>query len=131
MNKKAAVAVALVFVGLLGVSTPAFAGGSLDGKTFSGTIGQKGKTEGQADGFVFKDGKFESTLCEAFGYGQGEYKTEALTDATAFTAETASTTGGKMQWQGMVKGDQIEGTVISTENGKSTESWFKGTLKAS
>ncbi len=131
MNKKAAVAVALVCVSLFGVSTRVFASGSLDGKTFSGTVGQKGKTDGQADGFVFKDGKFESTLCTTFGYGQGVYKTEAKTDAIGFTAETASTTGGKKQWQGMVKGDQIAGTVISIENGKTTESWFKGKLKAS
>ena len=131
MSKKAAVAVALVCVSLFGVSSGLFASGPLDGKTFSGTMGQKGKIDGQADGFVFKDGKFESTLCTTFGYGQGAYKTEAKADAIGFTAETASSDGGKMEWHGTVKGDQIAGTVISIENGTTTESWFKGKLKAS
>ncbi len=108
---------------------PAFAVNPLEGKTFSGVVGPKGKTEGQADNFVFQDGKFESTLCTTFGYGKGNYKTAAKGDATEFTTETMSKKGGKMRWRGVVKGNQIEGTAVSVENGQASESWFKGTLK--
>ena len=118
-----------VIVGLLGWASVGLASGSLDGKTFAGQIGKQGQTEGRADGFVFQDGRFESTLCNTFGYGKGDYQAKVNGEATEFTAETASTSGGKMQWKGAVKGDTIEGTTISMENGTTSESWFKGTLK--
>ena len=118
-----------VVVGILVGSSMVFASGSLDGRTFTGQIGKKGEVEARTDDFMFQDGKFESTLCNTFGYGKGDYRAAANGDATEFTAETASTTGGKMQWKGAVKGDTIEGTAISMENGATSESWFKGTLK--
>ena len=105
------------------------ASGSLDGKTFTGTIAPKSQTEGREDRFVFQDGQFESTLCETFGYGKGVYQSQPKPEGMEFTAETASTTGGRMQWKGLVKGDVIEGTALSIENGQTTEQWFRGTLQ--
>ena len=116
-------------IGILGMAPFVFAAGTLDGKTFSGTIGSKGQTEGKADDFVFQDGSFESTLCETFGYGKGAYTVAVNGDAVEFTAETANQKGGTMQWKGLMKGDVIEGTAMSTENGQTSESWFRGTLK--
>ncbi len=129
--KKGGILVALVVGSVLGVSSLALAAGGLDGKAFSGEIGQQGKTDSQPDTFVFKDGAFESTLCTTFGYGKGAYRTEPKGDAVEFTAKTVSTDGGTMQWKGAVKGGQVEGTVVSTEKGQISTSWFKGALKKS
>ncbi len=126
--KKGAIVAVLVAGSMLAVSSLAFAAAALDGKTFTGQIGPQGKTDGQADDFVFSDGSFESTLCTTFGYGKGAYQTESKDGAVTFTAETTSKDGGTMQWHGAVKEDQIEGTVVSTEKGKASTSWFKGTL---
>ena len=115
---------------VIGMASLALASGALDGKTFTGTMGKKGETQGKADDFVFQDGAFESTLCTTFGYGTGAYTAEPAGDAVEFTAETTNQDGGTMQWQGLVKGDAIEGTAVSMENGHVSESWFRGTLKA-
>ena len=114
---------------VMSLALPVWAAGTLDGKTFSGQIGPQGQTNGKADDFVFQDGSFASTLCEMFGYGQGAYAAAANGDAIAFTAETSNQKGGTMQWKGLVKGETIEGTAVSTENGQTSESWFHGTLK--
>ncbi len=116
-------------IGILGMAPFVFASGTLDGKTFSGSIGSKEQTEGKADDFVFQDGQFESTLCETMGYGKGSYTTSMKGDAVQFTAETTNKEGGKMDWKGTVTGDQIEGTVSSAANGNTSEMWFKGTTK--
>ena len=119
-------------VGLIGMAQPAWAAAeALDGKTFSGQIGPQGKSEGKEDSFVFQDGAFESTLCTTFGYGTGAYTTELAGKALEFTAETADQKGGTMKWKGVVKGDIIEGTAVATENGQTSESWFRGTLTQS
>ncbi len=129
MSRQRWIAAVLLALGLSGVSSQAFAAGALDGKTFSGSIGDKGKTTGQADNFVFQNGKFESTLCEKHGYGTGEYLATPKDGALNFTAETTSKEGGKMDWKGMVKGDAVEGAVLSTEKNKTSEMWFRGSLK--
>ena len=114
---------------LIAVAPVAFAVETLDGKTFSGTIGKKGETAGNPDDFIFKDGQFESTLCEQFGYGTGAYKTSIADGATRFSAETTSKTGGKMAWTGTIKEGHLQGSVVTTENGASSEMWFNGTVK--
>ena len=131
MMKKRVVALIALLMSGLGVAPLALAGGSLDGKTFTGVVGQKGKTEGQADDLVFQGNQFESTLCRNFGYGKGAYTTTAKGNAVAFNAETTSAAGGKMKWEGTVKGNAIEGKVLSAEKGATSEMWFKGTLKKS
>ncbi len=128
MKKRVGVLGVAVVMGCLG-AVSLFASGSLDGKTFTGTIAPKGQTEGKADSFVFQNGQFESTLCGTFGYGKGVYQSQPKPEGMEFTAETASNTGGRMQWKGLVKGAVIEGTALSMENGQTTEQRFKGTLQ--
>ena len=128
MNRTS-IAMVVAAIGMIGLALPVWATGALDGKTFNGQIGPKDQAEGKADDFVFQDGSFESTLCETFGYGKGAYTVAANGDAVEFTAETANQKGGTMQWKGLMKGDVIEGTAMSTENGQTSESWFRGTLK--
>jgi hypothetical protein len=45
----------------------------LDGKTFQGEIKDKGKAHGDKDTFVFADGRFHSTACDAYGYDAATY----------------------------------------------------------
>ena len=122
-------AMAALLVSCLGMSSLVLASSALDGKTFSGVVGQKGKTDTRPDDFVFQGGQFESTLCTTFGYGKGDYQAKADGAAVEFTAETTNTDGGTMQWKGTVKGNDVEGTALSMEKGRTSESWFKGALK--
>ena len=115
--------------GIVGVASVVFASASLDGKTFTGTIGKKGETTGNPDNFVFKDGTFESTLCEQFGYGTGLYTASVSGNAVQFNAETTNAKDGKMAWTGTVAAGRIEGSVVTTENGSTSEMWFNGTTK--
>ena len=114
---------------LSGVSA-ALAGGTLDGKTFTGQMGEVGKPSGQPDDFVFHNGKFTSSLCAQFGYKGAPYLSKAEGDKVKFQLQCKSDkNGGTMTWDGVVKGDQIEGTSVTSENGQASMSWFKGTLK--
>ena len=129
LNMKSIVAVLLfVMIGFGGAE--AFAAGVLDGKSFGGSMGDKGSAAAKvADDFVFKEGKFTSTLCSRFGYHEADYTALGQNEAVNFKAHCTSGSGGVMDWTGVVKGDQIEGTVVSQESGTTSESWFKGTLK--
>jgi hypothetical protein len=106
------------------------ANGMLDGKTFSGTLGEKGKTNGDKDDYIFKDGTFRSTICDAYGFSAASYTAKAEGDAIAFEATTHSTKEGEMVWKGTVKGDAVDGTVVWKKGGKAAKDyWFTGTLK--
>jgi hypothetical protein len=121
-------AVALV---LLWTPEPAAAeNGPLDGKTFAGEMTEKGKTKGDADTFVFRDGKFRSTACDAYGFTETAY-TSAVSDvSTRFEAEATSPREGTMKWKGTVRGDSLEGTAVWTKKGQADAVYtFKGTLK--
>ena len=91
---------------------------------------EKGKTKGDPDTFVFKDGKFRSTACDAYGFTETSY-TAAVSDvSTTFEAEATSPKEGTMKWKGTVKGDSLEGTAVWTKNGQADMHYtFKGTLK--
>ncbi len=128
MSKRVWVGIVVV-AGIVGAASMAFAVGTLDGKTFSGTIGKQGETKGMEDHFVFKNGQFESTLCEQFGYGAGAYTTAMVGDGVRFTAETTSKAGGKKDWTGTVTVGRIKGSVVTTENGSTSEMWFNGNIK--
>ena len=123
------IAVVAILTGMTGVSSVAFAAGALDGKTFTVDSGNKNETSSRTDDFIFQDGQFSSMLCNRFGYGAGDYETAKENDTIYFEAKTASTHGGTMHWQGIVKGPDIEGISVTNENGTISESWFKGSLK--
>jgi hypothetical protein len=110
--------------------------GALDGKTFVGEFGKKGKkTEGK-DELIFKDGKFHSKACDPYGFGDGVYTATVSGDTTTFETETGSTKEGKIKWMGTVKGDVIDVTYTWYRSPKwyrfsnaPIEYWFKGELK--
>jgi hypothetical protein len=119
--------VLLVFViSVLSISLLAAAQqGALDGKTFAGEMGEKGKEKGDKDELVFKDGKFTSVACQEYGFGDAPYTSTASGETTTFEADTVSAKEGKMHWSGTVKGDELTGTVVWTKEGQApTEYWF-------
>ncbi len=104
--------------------------GALDGKTFAGEMGEKGKEAAGKDTFIFKDGTFRSTACDAYGFDAGAYQAATDGDITTFHAQTVSPTDGTNMWMGTVMGDTIEGTFTWTKPDQtSIEHWFKGQLQ--
>ena len=109
----------------------------LDGKAFVAEAGMKGKgVEEKGDILTFKDGKFHSSSCDQYGYGQGNYKASASGDAVQFEAETQSEKDGRLVWKGTVRGSEIEGTFVHYRKGwllnpnpEPQEHWFKGKAK--
>ena len=103
---------------------------ALDGKTFVGEVGEKGKTKGDKDQFVFKDGTFRSTACDQYGFTATPYRSTAQGTAVMFEAAAISPTDGEMGWKGTAKDDgTLEGTATWTKSGQApTEYWFKGSL---
>lgn len=121
--------VLLFVLSIPGALTARSAEGALDGKTFSGMMGETGK-KGDEDELVFKDGKFSSVACEKYGFGEAPYTSAVKGDTTTFETETVSEKEGKMKWTGTVTGDKLDGTVVWTKDGQAPiEYWFKTELK--
>ena len=118
---------------ILAYGVPTFAVmDALDGKTFSGEVGKKGEASGMKDDLVFKDGKFRSTACDAYGFGDANYSAAPSGEATAFQAETHNPKDESMKWSGTITGNALEGTAVMTTPGQEpVEYWVKATLKQS
>jgi hypothetical protein len=104
---------------------PAFAEThSLDGRRFDGVFIQRGKTSGDADTLVFRDGRFRSTACDRYGYSDAAYRTASLGDATRFEAETESAKHGRLVWSGVVRAGKLDATATMVRSGKQDiENW--------
>jgi len=120
-HSTAAAAVALAAASVF----PAFAETSaLDGRSFEGVFLQRGKTSGDADTLVFRDGRFRSLACDRYGYSEAAYRTAASGDATRFEAETLSPKYGKLVWSGVVRGGKLDATATMVRTGKpDIENW--------
>src|SRR2546430_15705894 len=81
---------------------------SLDGRRFEGVFIERGKTSGDADTLVFKDGRFRSSACDQYGYSDAPYKVTTAGDTVRFEAETASPKYGKLFWNGSVRGGKLD-----------------------
>ena len=104
--------------------------GTLDGKTFVGQVGKKGKRSGDKDQFVFTGGTFRSTACDAYGFGPAEYIATVNGDAITFEANAVSVKEGTMKWSGTIQGERVTGTTRWSKPGKKpAEYWFNGKLK--
>ncbi len=120
--------VVLSFFVLAGTFPASAQGGALDGKTFVGKMGEKGK-KGDKDEFIFKDGTFESKACEKYGFGSAPYTTTVSGQTTTFKAETTNDKGDKMNWEGTVTGISISGTTTLNQEGKTPVIyWIKGKM---
>lgn len=96
----------------------------LDGRRFDGVVLEIGKTSGDADTLIFRNGRFQSTACDRYGYGDGPYTTTPAGDALAFEAETESPKYGKLVWKGIVRGRKLDGTMTMVRDGQvAGEKW--------
>jgi hypothetical protein len=104
---------------------PAFAQtNALDGRSFEGVFIERGKTSGDRDTLVFKDGRFRSIACDRYGYSDAPYRTAALGDSTRFEAQTESAKYGKLLWTGVIRGGKLDATATMVRDGKSNiENW--------
>ncbi|MBK7975090.1 MAG: hypothetical protein IPK07_18010 [Deltaproteobacteria bacterium] len=101
----------------------------LDGWTYVGHLGERGKTPGDEDTLRFDGGLFHSTACEAYGFGRAPYTAAKVGDAIVFTAETTSEKEGRMVWTGTVTSHKLDGTATWTKPGqRAIEYWVKADL---
>ncbi len=106
------------------------AAGALDGQMFAGEFGKPGKKAEGKDELIFREGRFRSTACDPYKFGDAPYTTTADGDATRFEAETESPKYGRMKWTCRVQGDVLDGTFVWTKkNGKTVEYWIKANRK--
>ena len=97
---------------------------ALDGRNFDGIVLECGKTSGDPDTLIFKDGRFRSTACDPYGYGDGPYSATRSGDAVEFEAETESPQYGKLLWKGVVRGARLDGTMTMIRDGRAAgEKW--------
>ena len=90
---------------------------ALEGRRFHGIVLEAGKTAGDADTLIFEGGRFRSTACDRYGYGDGAYTCRAAGDAIAFEVETASAKYGELRWRGTVSGKRLDGTLVMVRDG--------------
>ena len=96
----------------------------LDGRSFDGIVLECGKTSGDADTLIFKDGRFRSTACDPYGYGDGPYTATRSGETVGFEAETESPQYGKLLWKGVVRGPRLDGTMTMVRDGRAAgEKW--------
>jgi hypothetical protein len=106
----------------------------LDGKTFTGFNGEKGQQldPDEAEEIVFSNGRFISTTCNKYNFSDAVYSASEVGDSVHFQVVTLSPTHGKIEWQGVVHGDQAEVTFVWTKErwywNTHREYWFKGSL---
>lgn len=124
--------IALLLLLFAAVGYAASASHLLDGKTFVGESGEKGKDQKQKDTLIFEKGKFHSTACDQYGFTPVSYtaKKEKEGDTITFEAEATSPKEGKNHWKGSVTGDNCEATLVWTKEGQAPiEYSFKGTIQ--
>lgn len=85
--------------------------GPLDGMTFLGAVGPKGKPKDIPDSFVFENGNFVSKECELrCKYPARPYFVRLNGTATEFISETKCPyKDAKIVWRGTIEGDIIKG----------------------
>jgi len=90
---------------------------TLDGRRFDGIVLECGKTAGDADSLIFEGGRFRSTACDRYGYGDGPYTASAYIGEIAFEAVTESPKYGQLRWSGIVRGTRLDGMLTMVRDG--------------
>ncbi len=107
----------------------------LDGKTFIGFNGEKGKDldPDEEEEIVFEYGRFISTSCNKYNFADTPYSAVAVDDSIHFEAVTVSPTHGQIVWKGVVREDVAEVSFVWTKErwywDTHREYWFRGSLK--
>ncbi len=106
----------------------------LEGRKFDTQAGLVGKAAHvKSDILSFAGGKFHSSDCDQYGYGKGDYKASSQGESVTFEVQTQSEQYGRNDWKGVVKGNEIEGTMTFYRrptwwrpNPEPLDHWFKG-----
>ena len=98
---------------------------TLEGRRFVGVVLERGKTAGDADTLIFEGGRFRSTACDQYGYGDGAFRSQQRDGALTFEAETESPQYGQLRWHGEVRGARLDATLTMVRNGQAAgEKWI-------
>jgi hypothetical protein len=98
---------------------------ALDGKRFDGIVLEPGKTAGDADTLIFEGGRFRSTACDRYDYGDGAYTATISSDGICFESETASPKYGRLRWRGVVRNARLDATLTMVRDGVAVgEKWI-------
>ena len=92
--------------------------GLLDGKSFFGMFVEKGKTTGDPDTLSFAAGRFRSSACDQYGYGDAPYSVRTDGKLIRFEAETQSPRYGKLLWSGTIEGADLKCDVLMVQDGQ-------------
>jgi len=107
----------------------------LDGRTYIGKNGEKGKSlaEYEDEQIVFNDGLFTSVSCEPYHFGSSPYTAREERGKIHFKAVTHSPTHGTISWMGVIDGERADVSFIWTKErwywNIRREYWFQGVLK--
>jgi hypothetical protein len=98
--------------------------GPLDGMTFEGMVCPGEAKTGDKDRLVFSNGAFDSNACRPYGFTMAPYAANRGADGTHFSADAINCDGEKNHWEGLVRGDDISGTLQhSNAAGKVTDKY--------
>ena len=89
----------------------------LDGRRFDGIVLECGKTAGDADTLCFENGRFRSSACDRYGYGDGAYAAHETAGGIVFESETESPKYGQLRWHGVVHGKRMDATLTMLRDG--------------
>lgn len=107
------------------VSTQPALSNSLDGRRFDGIVLECGKTAGDADTLSFEGGRFRSSACDRYGYGDGIYSARESDGGIVFECETESPKYGQLRWRGVVHGARMDATLTMVRDGVACgEKWI-------
>lgn len=98
---------------------------SSHGDKYTGAVTQSDGSK-NADTLIFSKGKFRSTACDQYGFGDAHYTTLKKGDVTAFHAETKNHDGNKIVWNGSIIGDEASavGHWSDKKGGKDTFTFY-------
>lgn len=97
----------------------------LDGRRFDGIVLECGKTAGDADTLSFEGGRFRSSACDRYDYGDGAYTAHESAGGIVFESETESPKYGQLRWRGVVNGARMNATLTMVRDGAACgEKWI-------
>lgn len=101
----------------------------LDGKVYQVELqdAKEGKTI--PDTLIFARGTFDSTACRQYGFSAVPYQANREADGSIRFSALATAGEARNQWNGVVRGTSIEGTLSMQKPGEEAAQWpFRGQL---
>lgn len=107
------------------IAEPAWAArkGRLDGQVY--------EVESLKDQLTFTEGKFYTRKSADAGYEPANYQAAPWAGGVGFRARLRNSAGRRMQWQGLIKGDTLDGEILADveQGGPRTKTPFIAKLK--